>query len=113
MQGGAQFFPRPCIYRKLLLGFSVVGGLSAILAIGGIFQLYRIETITVSLAPQVDDASYLQEATLALEAIDGDFERYTTVGGQDARDRVASDLHRIERATASIHGRDNAVRAAQ
>ncbi|OGZ03889.1 MAG: hypothetical protein A2648_00590 [Candidatus Lloydbacteria bacterium RIFCSPHIGHO2_01_FULL_41_20] len=106
----AKYFLNLSIYRKILLGFSVIGGFSAVLVIIGIFQLYSIEKITISLKPHVDASEYLQEAMLSLELLDSDIERYTTVGGVENKDNIENDISRIGKFSLQIEAGENVAR---
>lgn len=93
----SKFFSNLSIYRKILTGFFAVIGLSVVMSLVGTLELRQIRNITQELTPYITEIGYLEELTLALESLDRDIERYTTIGGAENKENINDDLLEMEK----------------
>lgn len=97
------FFKNPSIFKKILLGFVVVGAMSVLLGLFALANLSRIRETTDVLMPRIAGSEYLRQVEIALDDLEGDIERYTTVGGEESKEVIENRLEAVVRNTDSLY----------
>jgi signal transduction histidine kinase len=80
------------------------------MALLGFFSLSQIGGAVNSLAPHAIEDGYIGEIKLALNAFDKEVERYATIGGDENKEHLLSDLEKVKKITETfISFRDKKV----
>jgi signal transduction histidine kinase len=96
------FFSDLSVYWKILISFLTLSILASVMAFFGFLNLNQINNAIKSLAPRIQETSYLSDIDNALSAFDKNLERYVTMGGEESKDLLLENLKKAQMTTATF-----------
>ena len=95
-------FATTSVRGRILAGFAFIILLVIGITVAGYIQLNQVRAASTEIVPTSAQIEQLQDFALALTAYQGDLDRYFTIGGQEFREAVLTDLDNMDRISAAL-----------